>query len=202
MKKNLLLLSLMFSVSVFGQSEGNKSKTMGFYISPNVQIGYNLGNSIKENQNRDSPYYQENVGPYLPNDFTYGIGVVGGYHLLPFFALGTGLKYNYVSDNLHLLNWTIQPKFIIGKDEGKLVVEFEYGRQFNNSNISNTHYFGGKLGYQESFSKRLIQEGGLFIYRYNSNVSNAYFIGLSVSAIIFSNKNILFTKRINFILNY
>jgi len=192
----------MFSVSVFGQSEGNKSKTMGFYISPNVQIGYNLGNSIKENQNRDSPYYQENVGPYLPNDFTYGIGVVGGYHLLPFFALGTGLKYNYVSDNLHLLNWTIQPKFIIGKDEGKLVVEFEYGRQFNNSNISNTHYFGGKLGYQESFSKRLIQEGGLFIYRYNSNVSNAYFIGLSVSAIIFSNKNILFTKRINFILNY
>ena len=202
MKKNLLLLSLMFSVSVFGQSEGNKSKTMGFYISPNVQIGYNLGNSIKENQNRDSPYYQENVGPYLPNDFTYGIGVVGGYHLLPFFTLGTGLKYNYVSDNLHLLNWTIQPKFIIGKDEGKLVVEFEYGRQFNNSNISNTHYFGGKLGYQESFSKRLIQEGGLFIYRYNSNVSNAYFIGLSVSAIIFSNKNILFTKRINFILNY
>ncbi|MCD9853230.1 hypothetical protein LUD75_00815 [Epilithonimonas sp. JDS] len=188
MKKNLLLLSLMFSVSVFGQSEGSKSKTMGFYISPNVQIGYNLGNSIKENQNRDSPYYQENVAPYLPNDFTYGIGVVGGYHLLPFFALGTGLKYNYVSDNLHLLNWTIQPKFIIGKDEGKFVVEFEYGKQFNNSNISNTHYFGGKLGYQESFSKRLIQEGGLFIYRYNSNVSNSYFIGLSVSAIIFSNK--------------
>lgn len=188
MKKNLLLLSLIFSVSVFGQSEDSKSKTMGFYISPNLQIGYNLGNSIKENQNRDSPYYQESVAPYLPNDFTYGIGVVGGYHLLSFFALGTGLKYNYVSDNLHLLNWTIQPKFIFGRDEGRFVVEFEYGKQFNNSNVSNTHYFGGKLGYQESFSKRLIQEGGLFIYRYNSNVSNAYFIGLSVSATIFSNK--------------
>lgn len=188
MKKNLLLLILLFSTFVFGQSEENKSKTMGFYISPNVQIGYNLGNSIKDNQNKDSPYYQQYVAPYVPNDFTYGIGVVGGYHILPFFALGTGLKYNYVTDNLHLLNWTVQPKFIFGKDEGKFVLELEYGKQFNQSNISNTHYFGGKLGYQDSFSKNLLQEGGLFIYKYNSAVSNAFFIGISVSATIFSNK--------------
>jgi len=188
MKKNLLILILLFSTFVFGQSGENKSRTMGFYISPNVQIGYNLGNSIKDNQNKDSPYYQQHVAPYLPNDFTYGIGLVGGYHILPFFALGTGLKYNYVTDNLHLLNWTIQPKFIFGKDEGKFVLELEYGKQFNQSNISNTHYFGGKLGYQDSFSKNLLQEGGLFIYKYNSAVSDAFFIGISVSATIFSNK--------------
>lgn len=185
MKKTLFILTLVFSVLIFGQ---NESKTMGFYVSPNVQVGYNLGNSIKDNQNKDSPNYQENVAPYLPNDFTYGIGVVGGYHILPFFALGTGLKYNFVADNLHLLNWTLQPKFIFGQDDGKFVLEFEYGKQFNKSNINNTHYFGGKIGYQESFSKRLIQEGGLFIYRYNSHVSNAYFIGLSFGATIFSNK--------------
>ena len=185
MKKTLFILTLVFSVLIFGQ---NESKTMGFYVSPNVQVGYNLGNSIKDNQNKDSPNYQENVAPYLPNDFTYGIGVVGGYHILPFFALGTGLKYNFVANNLHLLNWTLQPKFIFGKDDGKFVLEFEYGKQFNKSNINNTHYFGGKIGYQESFSKRLIQEGGLFIYRYNSHVSNAYFIGLSFGATIFSNK--------------
>ena len=186
MKKNLLFLSLIFSVFAFGQSE--KSKTMGFYISPNIQAGYNLGNSIAKSQNRDSPYYQQEVAPNLPNKITYGIGVVGGYHILPFFALGTGLRYNYVEDNLHLLNWTVQPKFIFGKEEGKFVLEFEYGKQFNQSNINNTHYFGGKIGYQESFSKHLIQEGGLFIYRYNSHVSNAYFIGLSFGATIFSQK--------------
>ena len=161
---------------------------MGFYVSPNVQVGYNLGNSIKDNQNKDSPNYQENVAPYLPNDFTYGIGVVGGYHILPFFALGTGLKYNFVADNLHLLNWTIQPKFIFGKDEGKFIVEFEYGKQLNQSNINDTHYFGGKLGYQDSFSKHLLQEGGLFIYKYNSAVSDTFFIGISLSATVFSNK--------------
>lgn len=185
MKKTLLISTLVFSVLIFGQ---NESITMGFYISPNIQAGYNLGNSIAESQNRDSQYYQQEIAPNLPNKLTYGIGVVGGYHILPFFALGTGLKYNYVADNLHLLNWTVQPKFIFGKEEGKFVLEFEYGKQFNQSNINNTHYFGGKIGYQESFSKRLIQEGGLFIYRYNSHVSNAYFIGLSFGATIFSNK--------------
>ncbi len=188
MKKNLFLLILLFSSFVFGQSEENKSKTMGFYISPNIQVGYNLGNSVKDHQNKDSPYYQHYVAPYLPNDFTYGIGFVGGYHILPFFALGTGLKYNYITDNLHLLNWTVQPKFILGKDEGKFIIEFEYGKQFNQSNISNMHYFGGKLGYQDSFSKNLLQEGGLFIYRYNSAVSDAFFVGISVSATIFSNR--------------
>ena len=185
MKKTLLISTLVFSVLIFGQ---NVSKTMGFYISPNIQAGYNLGNSIAESQNRDSPYYQQEIAPNLPNKITYGIGVVSGYHILPFFALGTGLKYNYVEDNLHLLNWTIQPKFIFGKEEGKFILEFEYGKQFNQSNINDTHYFGGKIGYQESFSKHLIQEGGLFVYRYNSRVSNAYFIGLSFGATIFSNK--------------
>ena len=185
MKKTLLVLTLFLSGLIFGQ---NESKTMGFYISPNIQAGYNLGNSIAKSQNRDSPYYQQEIAPNLPNKLTYGIGVVGGYHILPFFALGTGLKYNYVEDNLHLLNWTVQPKFIFGKEEGKFVLEFEYGKQFNQSNINNTHYFGGKIGYQESFSKHLIQEGGLFIYRYNSHVSNAYFIGLSFGATIFSQK--------------
>ena len=72
MKKNLLVLTLFFSVLAFAQSEEKYSKTMGFYICPNIQAGYNLGNSIKDNQNKDSPYYQQYVAPYLPNDFTIG----------------------------------------------------------------------------------------------------------------------------------
>lgn len=188
MKRILLFSSFIFSIIVFGQSGENKRKTMGLYISPNVQIGYNLGNSIKDNQNKDSPYYQQNVKPFLPNDFTYGIGVVGGYHLFSFLALGAGVRYNFVANDQHLLNWTVVPKFIFGKDEGKFIVEFEYGKQFNHSNINQSQYFGAKLGYQDSFSKRLIQEGGLFIHSYNASVSNTTFIGLYFGAIIFSNK--------------
>ena len=134
MKKNLLVLTLFFSVLAFAQSEEKYSKTMGFYISPNVQVGYNLGNSIKDSQHKNDAYYQQYISPYLPNDFTYGVGVVGGYQLLSFFALGTGIKYNYISDNLHLLNWIVQPKFIIKGDTAATTFEFEYGKQFNQSN--------------------------------------------------------------------
>lgn len=189
MKKNLLVLTLFFSVLAFAQSEEKYSKTMGFYISPNIQAGYNFGNSIKDSQHKDDAYYQQYISPYLPNDFTYGVGVVGGYQLLSFFALGTGIKYNYISDNLHLLNWIVQPKFIIKGDTAATTFEFEYGKQFNQSNVNDTHYFGGKIGYQDFFSKRLNQEIGLFLYRYNSNVSNAWFIGLSGSITVFSKKN-------------
>lgn len=189
MEKNLLILTLMFSIFIFGQSEENKSKTMGFYISSNVQIGYNLGNSIKDNQNKDTPYYQQNVAPYLPNDFTYGIGMVGGYHFFHFFALGTGIRYNFVDSNQHLLNWVVQPKFFFGRDDWKGFIEVEYGKQFNHSNVINSDHYGMKIGYQDAFSKRLNNEFGFFIYSQNYHLSNAVFIGVSFGTTIFSKRN-------------
>lgn len=189
MKKNLLLFCLIFSVFVFGQAEGNKAKTMGFYISPDVQLGYNIGNSIKDNQNKDSPYYREHVAPYLPNDFTYGIGIIGGYHIFRFFALGAGIRYNFIADDQHLLNWIIQPKFYLGKDDWKGFVELEYGKQFNHSNVDNTEYYGLKIGYQDAFSKRLNNELGFFIYSQNYNFSSAVFVGISFGITVFGKKN-------------
>ena len=188
MKRNLFFLVVLFPFLAFGQSEDSKSKTMGFYISPNVQIGYNLGNSIKDNQNKDSPYYQQYVAPYLPNDFTYGIGVVGGYHIFRFFALGTGIRYNFIANDQHLLNWIIQPKFYLGKDDWKGFIELEYGKQFNHSNVNNAEHYGLKIGYQDAFSKRLNNEIGVFIYTQNYKLSGATFVGLSFGATIFSNK--------------
>lgn len=189
MKRIILFCAFLLPLIMFAQSS-SESKTMGFYISPNIQVGYNLGNSIKDSQNRDSPYYQQYVRPNLPNDFTYGIGVAGGYQLFSFFALGTGLKYNYIADSLHLLNWTIQPKFFLGKDNGwKGIVELEYGSQINSANVENSKYYGLKIGFQDSFSKRLNQEFGLFLQSHDFTFSNATFIGFSISATIFSNKN-------------
>ena len=189
MKRILLFSSFIFSIIVSGQSDENKSKTMGFYISPNVQIGYNLGNSIKDNQNKDSPYYQQNVKPFLPNDFTYEIGVVGGYHLFSFFALGTGVRYNFVAKDQHLLNWVVQPKFYLGKDDWKGFIELEYGKQFNHSNVNNTEHYGLKIGYQDAFSKRLNNEIGFFIYSQSYKFSSATFVGVSFGATVFSKRH-------------
>lgn len=189
MERIIFLSAVLFSSFVFGQSEENSSKTMGFYVSPNVQLGYNLGNSITDSQNKDSAYYQENVAPYLPNDFTYGIGIVGGYQIFRFFALGTGIRYNFVADDQHLLNWIVQPRFYLGKADWKGFIELEYGKQFNHSNVNNTENYGLKIGYQDSFSKRINNEFGFFIYSQNYHLSTATFVGVSFGITIFSKKN-------------
>lgn len=187
--KLFLFISLLSFIKTFSQSDEHKNETMGFYISPSVQVGFNLGNKIKSNQHKDSDNYQHNVAPYLPNDFTYGVSVVGGYQVFRFMAIGTGFRYNYITDNFHLLNWAIQPKFFFGKDDGKVVLELEYGKQINQSIVSNTNYFGGKLAWQDSLSKGLNQELGVFLYGGNYTLSNTYFVGLSFGITIFSQKN-------------
>lgn len=190
MKKIISLCFLVLSLCLWAQDDSSKSKTMGFYISPSVHVGYNLSNKSQKREDEQSAAYQQGYARYsYPNDFMYGIGFVGGYHILPFFSIGTGLKYHFVADDIHTVNWTIQPKFLIGKDDDKFTVELEYGKQLNKSNINDTEYYGLKLGYQVAFSQRLNQEFGVFVYSGNYNTRNPLFLGLSFQAIIFINKN-------------
>jgi len=162
---------------------------MNFYVNPSLHVGYNLGNSIKDSQNKDSPYYQQYIGPYLPNDFTYGISAVGGYNFLPNFAVGTGLKYSYVDPNFHILYWMIQPKFIFSPGDEAFFIDLTYGKQFNTSAVSNADFWSLKAGVQVSYCKRLSQEGGLFLEGAQLGNTGSVFIGISYGITIFSNKN-------------
>lgn len=188
MKKLFIILSFVISQLLFSQKE--EKKTMRFYINPSLQLGYNLGNSIKDNQNRDSPYYQEFIRPNLANEFSYGVGANVGYQIFRFFGLGTGIKYIFITDSLHLLSWTIQSRFFIGNDnEWKGIIELEYGDQLNNAKVKDSEHYSIKFGYQDSFSKRLNQEFGVFLQSNNFKYSNATFVGFYISVSIFSNKN-------------
>ena len=190
MTKNLLAcLFLLLSLMVFSQAVDSKKEKMSFYINPSLNIGYNLGNKIKDNQNKDSQYYQQNIGPYLPNDFTYGISAVGGYHFLPNFAIGTGLKYSYIDPNFHMVYWLIQPKFIFNPGDEAFFVDLTYGARINNSVISNSIFWSLKSGVQVSYSKRLSQEGGLVLEGFRLGNSSTIFVGISYGITIFSNKN-------------
>lgn len=190
MVKNLLLISvLLFSVSAFSQIDDSKKPKMNFYFNPTLNVGYNVKNHSKRNQNRDSQYYQDYVSPYLPNDFTYGISAVGGYNFLPNFAVGTGLKYSYIDPNFHLMYWLVQPKFIFNPGDEAFFIDVTYGKQINNSVISNSEFWGLKLGLQVAYSKRLSQEGGLVFETLQASRSNTLFIGLSYGITVFSNKN-------------
>lgn len=190
MIKNLLLiLVLLYSITVFSQVEDSKKPKMNFYFNPTLNVGYNVKNQSKRNQNADSQYYQNYVSPYLPNDFTYGISAVGGYNFLPNFAVGTGLKYSYIDPNFHLMYWLIQPKFIFNPGDEAFFIDVTYGKQINSSVISNSEFWGLKLGLQVAYSKRLSQEGGLVFETLQASRSSTLFIGLSYGITIFSNKN-------------
>jgi hypothetical protein len=190
MKKALFLFLIFFSISlIYSQNTDGKKPKMDFYINPSLNFGYNLKNSNKDDQNKDSPYYQQYVAPYLPNKITYGMTVVGGYNFLPNFALGTGLKYSFIDSNFHLLYWVIQPKFIFGPGDEPFFIDVNYAKQINHSVVSNAEMWGIKLGKQVSYSKRLSQEGGIVLENHKFDKSSALFIGLSYGITIFSNKN-------------
>lgn len=190
MIKNVLVsLVLLSSITVSSQVEDSKKPKMNFYFNPTLNVGYNVKNQSKRNQNADSQYYQNYVSPYLPNDFTYGISAVGGYNFLPNFAIGTGLKYSYIDPNFHLMYWLIQPKFIFNPGDEAFFIDVTYGKQINSSVISNSEFWGLKLGLQVAYSKRLSQEGGLVFETLQASRSNTLFIGLSYGITIFSNKN-------------
>ncbi|MEG1589927.1 hypothetical protein [Chryseobacterium sp.] len=162
---------------------------MNFYVNPTLNVGYNLGNQIKDNQNKDSQYYQQYVAPYLPNKITFGMSVIGGYNFLPNFAIGTGLKYSYIDPNFHMMYWLIQPKFIFNPGDEAFFIDVTYGKQFNKSAVSNSDFWSLKAGLQVAYSKRLSQEGGLVLEGFQLGNSNATFIGISYGITIFSNKN-------------
>lgn len=188
-KTLLLLISLFFTSLIYSQDPENKKPKMDFYINPSLNLGYNLKNSIKDSESKDSPYYQQNVAPYLPNKITYGMTIVGGYNFLPNFAIGTGLKYSFIDRNFHLLYWVIQPKFIFSPGEEPFFIDVNYAKQINHSVVSNAEMWGVKLGKQVSYSKRLSQEGGIVLENHKFDKSSALFIGLSYGITIFSNKN-------------
>ena len=190
MIKNLLFGSfLLISLQVFSQVDPSKKAKMDFYFNPNLNAGYNLVNRIKKNQNKDSFDYQQNVAPYLPNDFTYGISAIGGYQFLPNFAIGTGVKYSYIDPNYHLMYWLVQPKFVFNPGDEAFFIDVTYGKQFNRSAVSDSEFWGLKLGLQVAYSKRLSQEGGLVFEAIKMQNSSTLFIGLSYGITIFSNKN-------------
>jgi hypothetical protein len=183
-KNFLFLLSLLYTATCFSQETETKKVKMDFYLNPSLNIGYNLQN--RDNQFTDSQY----IEPKRIGKITYGISAIGGYNFLPNFALGTGFKYSFIEDNYHLVYWMIQPKIIFSPGDRPFYIDLNYGKQLNHSAISDSEFWGARLGIMVSYSKRLSQEGGITFEGHQLNgKSNGFFIGLSYGITIFSNKN-------------
>ncbi|REC47719.1 hypothetical protein [Chryseobacterium pennipullorum] len=184
-KLSFFLIIFTFHNAFSQNAEGRKSK-MDFYFNPSLNIGFNI--KSKQDHNTNNSQYIEprsNLGKFM-----YGVTAIGGYHFIPNFALGTGLKYSFAQDNYHLLYWVIQPKIIFSPGDRPFYIDINYGKQLNHSVVSGTEFWGGRLGMQVSYSKRLSQEGGIVFEAHRlKNQDNGFFIGLSYGVTIFSNKN-------------
>jgi hypothetical protein len=58
------------------------------------------------------------------------------------------------------MSW-FSPKLFLSGDR-PFYIDLNYGKQINNSVVSDSEFWGGRLGMQVSYSKRLSQEGGIF----------------------------------------
>ncbi|MCW1962911.1 hypothetical protein [Chryseobacterium viscerum] len=182
-KLSFFLLVLVFVKAFSQNTETGKSK-MDFYFNPSLNAGFNIN---KKNQTNNSQYIESRSS--LGN-LTYSITAIGGYNFLPNFAIGTGFKYSFIQDNYHLIYWIIQPKIIFSPGERPFYIDINYGKQLNHSAISETEFWGGRLGMQVSYSKRLSQEGGIVFESHKlKDDADGFFIGLSYGITIFSNKN-------------
>ncbi|WP_343660959.1 hypothetical protein [Chryseobacterium sp.] len=182
-KLSFFLLIAVFINTFSQETETGKSK-MDFYFNPSLNVGFNIN---KKNQTGNSQYIEKRS---LLGNLTYGITAIGGYNFLPNFALGTGLKYSFIQDNYHLIYWVIQPKIIFSPGDRPFYIDINYGKQLNHSAISDTEFWGTRLGMQVSYSKRLSQEGGIVFESHKlKEGADGFFIGLSYGITIFSNKN-------------
>lgn len=184
MKNFLLMIGILSSAVIFSQEKDAKKEKMDFYFNPSLNVGLNL--QTRDNQFTNSQY----IEPKRVGKISYGVTAIGGYNFLPNFALGTGFKYSFIEDNYHLVYWMIQPKIIFSPGDRPFYIDLNYGKQLNNSAISDSEFWGARLGMMVSYSKRLSQEGGITFEGYQLNgKSNGFFIGLSYGITIFSNKN-------------
>lgn len=182
MIKNLLFtLSLFSCLKIFSQE--TKKQKMDFYFNPSLNVGFNV---IKEKETPNNTQYIESKAP---NKITYGITAIGGYNFLPNFAIGSGFRYSFIEENYHLVYFVIQPKFIFAPGDRPMYIELNYGKQLNHAAVSDSEFWGGRLGIQVSYSKRLSQEGGIVLEGHRLGNRNPFFIGLSYGITIFSNKN-------------
>ena len=186
--KKLYFIFVLISSFAFSQTKLEKRPIQGFYFSPELSAGFNLSNIIQGNRDRDNN--PNNPPANYPNDFSYGISAVAGYHFIPNLSLGGGLKYTYTTNNFHILYGIIQPKILFNVDDGEpIFIDLTYGFQLNKSVVDNADLYGLKVGKLISHRKRLSQQAGFYLEGQQLGNTGVTFVGLFYGLTIFSNKN-------------
>ena len=185
--KKIAIVLFVFSLSFFSAQKIEK-KRLGFFTNLEANIGLDLKEIIQNNQAKTD--YEKAQVP--PGKFNYGFTGSVGYQFLDWFALHSGIRYSFIDPNYHLLYWTAQPYFIIGKNESE---DFSFlflnlGTKINQTATKNAGFIGLGIGKIEPLGKRFGHKVQLYVEGQQLDNDGSVFVGLSYGISLFSNQQL------------
>lgn len=185
MKKIFLFLAITVSLLFFAQNEQYKIPKQDLFFTFDTQIGFNLADILrkKETFSDENPLLEKTY-------FTYGFSAYLGYNFVPRFSFATGLKYNYITNDIHPIYWVFQPRYYFNVDSDEPVyLGIYYGKKVNKTTVVQANVFGVNAGVFHpitSFSN-LSFSGFLELHSLNSDPS--WFLGVNFGINIFTGAN-------------
>lgn len=184
MKNTFLFLLLIYGVSVFAQQQSSKIPKQDFYFGVNGGVELNAIEVFKKKQNNwEQPVLAD---PY----FGYLISAQVGYHFIPQLSLEGGLRYNYISKNIHPVYFMVHPKVYFNvDDERPLFLGLYYGNKINRTTVDAAKVFGLDFGQMNPIFGFANFTPSFFIENHQLNGDSHWFLGIKVGVQIFSGSN-------------
>ncbi|MEJ8590193.1 hypothetical protein JSO54_02960 [Riemerella anatipestifer] len=171
-----------------GFAQEKKSDKLGIFTGVNANVGLDLASILRRNNTNTNNHTLNNSRS--DEKFAYGFASELGIQPFNWFAISGGIKYNYVSDNYHLLYYIINPYIFVTKaeDHDFGYIGLKLGKQFNRSAANDTAYWGLSVGkFDASLYRNLGQKFEISLEGYSMG---NWFIGFSYGIVFYSNKSL------------
>ncbi len=168
----------------YGQQESARIKypKQDLFFGVESQLGLNAIELFKKKSNN-----WEAPAPLEKAFFSYGFTASVGYHFIPRLSVETGLKYAYITDDIHAIYFKIHPKLYLNiDDEHPVYLGLYYGNKINQTSIQSAQVYGFDVGSLGSISKFSNCSPGFFIENYQLDANSNWFFGLKIGINLFT----------------
>lgn len=181
--KRLFIFFLL--ISLVGKAQERREK-LGFFGSIDANMGIDLVKLIRKNTEEGNT-----IQTMKPGKFSYGFASQIGFQPLDWFSVSSGLRYNFIDPNFHLLYFTVNPYFFIG-DKNSPDYHFifaKFGNKINRTAVEKAAFVSLGFGKIEPLNEHVGHQFQIAIEDQILDNSGNFFIGLTYGIVFFSKKN-------------
>lgn len=178
MKKFFFYFLFLFSPYFFSQ-ENTTDFRFGIFQKISAHIGI------------DAHYFIDKEHSSI--DFNYGFSAEVGFHPFKRWAISGGLRYDYITPNLHPIYAFIKPHFLLNnpsEERDYSFVNLKYGQKINHINTPEAQVLGIGLGFFEVVKKGMGHQFEIFVDFHSLSHDTPWFVGFSYGIFLFGNKNL------------